>query len=137
MSDRFSKNSIIENFANNDYFFNNYINLNLIWNTGVGFGLLSTNATLLYNLTTFIIGIIIICIIYFAMKSTMYDKIMFSLIAGGAIGNIYDRIIYKAVPDFIDLHVKNFHWFTFNFADIFITIGVIFLLTKGVFIKNE
>ena len=60
------------------------------------------------------------------------------MILGGALGNIYDRIFYRAVPDFIDFHISNFHWFIFNFADIFITIGVIFMIIfEYIGINNE
>jgi signal peptidase II len=83
-----------------------------------------------------IIGTVILFIFYLALKSKFYEKIIYSLIAGGALGNYYDRLVFKAVPDFIDLHFYNFHWFTFNFADIFITIGIILLLTQNIFIKD-
>ncbi len=113
------------------------MNFNLVWNTGIGFGLLSFNSKYIYNSITILIGAVIIYLIYFAFKSKFIDKILFSMIIGGAIGNLYDRVIYFAVPDFVDIHYQNFHWFTFNIADIFITIGIIFLLTKDFLIKNE
>ena len=86
---------------------------------------------------TGIICFVIVFLIYLIIKSKTIDKILFSLILGGAIGNVYDRITYFAVPDFIDIHYKNFHWFTFNVADIFITIGILMILTKDLFFKNE
>ncbi len=108
----------------------------MIWNTGIGFGLLSFNSSLIYSLISSLIAGVIIFLIFLGLKSEIFDKIIFSLIVGGAIGNFYDRIIYKAVPDFIDFHLKSFHWFTFNVADIFITLGVILFLVEGIFIKK-
>ena len=78
----------------------------------------------------------LIALIYLIMKSKFIDKILFSLIIGGALGNFYDRVFYYAVPDFIDVHLNKFHWFTFNIADIFITVGIIILITKDLFFKN-
>ena len=134
--DRFSKIKILENFSENNFYVNEYINLNLIWNTGIGFGLLSMNNSIVYNLTTTIIGLVIAVLLYFLFKSKKFDRISLSLIIGGALGNLYDRISFKAVPDFIDIHYGNFHWFTFNCADIFITIGIIFFVI-GDFIKKD
>ena len=98
---------------------------------------MSSNSNILYNLTTFLIGSIIIFIFYLIIKSEIYEKMLFSLVAGGALGNFYDRIVYLAVPDFIDIHYQRFHWFTFNIADIFITLGLILLIVKEIFLKNE
>ena len=123
--DRFSKLKIITGFSESTYYVNDYINLNLIWNIGIGFGILSTNSSLLYNLVTALIGSVIIFLIYIFMTSTKLDKFIYSIIIGGALGNFYDRLVYKAVPDFVDIHYGNFHWFTFNVADIFISIGII------------
>ena len=134
--DRISKNYIINNFNDVTYYINDYININLIWNVGIGFGFLSTDSTLLYNLVTIFVGLVILYLIYIFVMSEYIDKSIFSLIIGGAFGNIYDRLTYKAVPDFIDLHYNNFHWFTFNVADIFITMGIIFFIIRGFFIKN-
>ena len=135
--DRISKIKIINQVSDNNVYINDFINFSLVWNTGVGFGLLSFNSSLIYNLITAIIGSIIIFILYLILKSLFFDKILFSLIAGGALGNFYDRISYYAVPDFIDMHYRSFHWFTFNIADIFITIGIIMLISKDLFLKNE
>ena len=130
--DRYTKSIIIKDFSNNIFFVNDYINFDLIWNTGIGFGLLSYNSSLIYNLITFLISIIILFLIFFALASKKNDKFIFSAIIGGALGNLYDRIVYSAVPDFIDLHYSNFHWFTFNVADMFITIGIITYLINGI-----
>ncbi len=135
--DRFTKFQIIEKFSDRKFFINDYLNLDLIWNTGIGFGLLSFDQSLIYTSITLFIGIVIIILFYIAIIGNVSEKIMYSLIIGGAIGNFYDRLAFNAVPDFIDLHYNNFHWFTFNFADIFITIGIIFLLTKSIFVKND
>ena len=123
--DRISKMIIIENFHSYNHYINEYLNINLVWNTGIGFGLLSYSSELLYNMLTILIFLVIMFLFYFALISNLKDKIAVSIIIGGACGNFYDRIIFNAVPDFIDLHVGTFHWFTFNVADIFITIGII------------
>jgi len=134
--DRISKIKIINDYSENTYLLSDFINIDLIWNTGIGFGLFSSDSLLIYNLVTILVGIVIIMLFIIAITSKMNDKIIFSIIIGGAIGNFYDRLTYNAVPDFIDLHYNNFHWFTFNIADIFITLGVIFFLMKGYLIKN-
>tara|TARA_X000001036_G_C20582492_1_gene767333 strand:- start:147 stop:647 length:501 start_codon:yes stop_codon:yes gene_type:complete len=136
--DRITKIKIINHqLSNPQIFINDFVNLNLVWNTGIGFGLLSSQTNLIYNLISAVIFIIILFIIYIIVKSKFVDKILFSLILGGAIGNFYDRLAYFAVPDFIDLHYQNFHWFTFNIADIFITIGILIIICKELFYKNE
>tara|TARA_A100000164_G_C21618929_1_gene635647 strand:- start:37 stop:537 length:501 start_codon:yes stop_codon:yes gene_type:complete len=136
--DRFTKIKIIElQTNNNSLFLNEYINLDLVWNTGIGFGLLSSDSNVIYNLITGVICFVIIFLIYIVTKSKMIDKILFSLILGGALGNVYDRFTYFAVPDFIDIHYKNFHWFTFNIADIFITVGILVFITKDLLFKDE
>ena len=118
------------------YFLNKFVNLDLIWNTGIGFGLLSFDSLVIYNSITILIGLIILYLSYIAIASETMDKLIFSIIIGGAFGNFYDRLLYNAVPDFIDVHYNNFHWFTFNVADIFITLGIIFFVTRGFFEKN-
>ena len=133
--DRISKIKIISNLeSSNSIFINDYLNFDLIWNTGVAFGLLSQNANIYYHIITFLIFLVIILLGYLIFKEDFFEKIFLSLILGGALGNFYDRLFYFAVPDFIDLHIDNFHWFTFNIADIFITIGVIFLISKDLFL---
>jgi len=134
--DRYTKLFILNNFNEHTYYLNNYINLDLVWNTGIGFGLLSNDSYLIYNLISFTIGIVILILIYVMLLSKNLDKIIYSIIIGGAFGNFYDRLVYNAVPDFIDLHYQNFHWFVFNVADIFITIGIMILLISGVFKNN-
>lgn len=136
--DRISKIKIIKNEnINNNIYINDYLNFDLIWNTGIGFGFLSTDSNLIYNSITAIIGTVIIFLIYLIAKVKMYDKILLSLVLGGALGNFYDRVMYFAVPDFIDIHYNNFHWFTFNIADIFITIGIVIYILRDLFNKNE
>ena len=134
--DRFSKYIIIKNFGNSEKFFNNYINLDLIWNTGIGFGIFSTSSSIIYNLITLLIGIVILYLFYISIISKKIDKLIYCIIIGGALGNIYDRIVFQAVPDFIDIHYKNFHWFTFNFADIFISVGIISFILKSFFVND-
>tara|TARA_B100000963_G_scaffold171378_1_gene149064 strand:+ start:207 stop:698 length:492 start_codon:yes stop_codon:yes gene_type:complete len=134
--DRYSKFEIINNFSNNSVYLNDFINFDLIWNIGIGFGFLSTSSTLVYNLVTTLICLVIIFIICIFITSKKLDKFIYSIVIGGALGNLYDRFVYNAVPDFIDIHYNNFHWFTFNVADIFITIGILILILRNIFVKN-
>ena len=134
--DRYSKIEIINNFSDTSIYLNDFLNFELIWNTGIGFGLLSFDLNMIYNFITTIISLVILSLFYFMFKSSKVDKLILAVIIGGALGNLYDRINYSAVPDFIDLHYKNFHWFTFNVADIFITLGILVYLVTG-FKKNE
>ena len=134
--DRISKINIINHFNDGTHFLNDFVNFDLIWNTGIGFGLLSSESSFIYSLITFIISSLILFLFYLAIISDKSDKIIYSIIIGGALGNIYDRLVYNAVPDFINLHYENFHWFIFNVADIFITLGIIFFVMKGFFEKN-
>ena len=134
--ERYKKNEVIINFSENVFFINNFINIDLIWNTGIGFGFLSTESSLIYNLVSALVGVVIVILCYFIIISKVTDKLIYSIIIGGAIGNFYDRLIFNAVPDFIDLHYDRYHWFTFNVADIFITLGIIIFLTNE-FLKNK
>ena len=129
--DRLSKIYVIfidNKFSGSEIFSSKFLNINLIWNEGIAFGLLSFNEKIFYNLLTFIILIIILIIFFMVLKSYGLKKYSLLMILGGALGNVYDRIFYGAVPDFIDFHIGNFHWFIFNVADIFITLGVIFMI---------
>ena len=114
-----------------------YLNLFLIWNKGIAFGLLSIDGSIIYNSITILIGLIIIAIFFMMLKNNNIQRYFFALIAGGALGNFYDRVVYTAVPDFIDLHFYGFHWFVFNVADIFITIGVFCLILVELFFNNK
>ena len=134
--DRYTKLLILNNFNENSYYLNDFLNLDLIWNIGIGFGLLSTKSSLFYNLVTILIGIVILLLCYFFIISNKIDKLIFSIIIGGALGNFFDRILYKAVPVFVDLLYNNFHLFTFNVADIFITIGILVFIIRGFWVKN-
>jgi|TARA_B110000259_G_scaffold55098_1_gene64876 signal peptidase II len=133
--DRVSKIKIINHQKNNEgsLFINDYLNFDLVWNTGIGFGLFSQNGNIYYHGISLLIFLVIIFLSYLISRASFYDKNLYSLILGGALGNFYDRLFYFAVPDFIDIHVNDFHWFTFNIADIFITIGVISLISKDLF----
>ena len=137
--DRVTKIKIINYQVENTkvIFVNNYLNLDLIWNTGIGFGLLKSNTALFYNLISTLIGLVVIILFFLALRSKSFDKIIYSIIIGGALGNFYDRVFYNAVPDFIDIHYRNFHWFTFNIADIFITLGIIALIIYDFFKINK
>ena len=134
--DRITKIKILNNFSEKTFIINDYINIDLIWNIGIGFGLLSTDSNIFYHITSTVIGLIILSLVYFLVVSEKTDKLIYSLIIGGALGNFYDRLVYKAVPDFIDLHYDNFHWFTFNVADIFISMGIILFLLRSFFTKE-
>ena len=129
--DRLSKIYVIyldKKFLGSELLSSKFLNIRLIWNEGIAFGLLSFNETIFYNALTFLILIIILIIFFMLSKSNGIKKFSLMMILGGAIGNVYDRIFYKAVPDFLDFHIGNFHWFIFNVADIFITLGVIFMI---------
>ena len=136
--DRISKIKIIKHQQENSLIYiNDFINFDLVWNIGIGFGLLSSDSNLIYNSITLVICMVIFFLVYLIIQSKLIDKILFSLILGGALGNFYDRLTYKAVPDFIDIHYDTFHWFTFNIADIFISLSIVLLIIKDLFLKNE
>jgi len=119
-----------------DVYISPYLNLYLIWNTGVGFGILSSNQDFFYNSITFIIILINIFILFMLLKYKDYRVFFWLMILGGSLGNLYDRIYYRAVPDFIDFHYESFHWFVFNVADIFISLGVACLIFAEVFFNK-
>ena len=138
--DRISKILIIkksQKIMGSEIFSSRFINFELVWNKGIAFGLFSLEGGLLYQIISLLIFLIIIILIYFILKSNGFEKFGFILILGGALGNLFDRIFYKAVPDFIDLHINDFHWFIFNIADIFITIGVLCLILVEIFFKKK
>lgn len=135
--DRISKILILKNFLNNsssEIYINSFLNFSLVWNSGIGFGILQLEANIFYLLISIIITAINLILIYWMLTSSNYlESIFISIILGGALGNLFDRYYYSSVPDFIDLHYESFHWFTFNIADIFITIGIIGLITIDLF----
>ena len=139
--DRLSKIYVIELDKNNlgsDIFNSAYLNIVLIWNKGIAFGLLSFSESYLYNIISLIIAIIIIVLVIMSLKSQGFKRYSLLMIVGGALGNLHDRIFFNAVPDFIDFHIGNFHWFIFNVSDIFITLGVISMIVLELFDnKNE
>ena len=110
-----------------------FLNLNLIWNDGIAFGLFSFDQNLYYNILTIFIFLIILIIVWLMLNSKGFEQLSFILIIGGSLGNIFDRFYYSAVPDFIDIHFNNYHWFIFNVADIFITLGILFLISIEIF----
>ena len=138
--DRISKYSILE-LTNSTEKLNisitPFLNFNLVWNSGIAFGLFSFNEDFYYNIITSLIIIITVVILFYAMKSNGIEKIGFSMIFGGSLGNIFDRLYYTAVVDFIDIHINNIHWFIFNIADIFICLGVITLITIELFGRKK
>jgi len=113
-----------------------FLNFQLIWNNGIAFGLFSFEQDFYYNLFTLLIITITSIIIWLSYKADGLEKISYLMIIGGSLGNIFDRIFYSSVPDFIDISINNFHWFIFNVADIFITIGVILLIILEFFKKK-
>ena len=117
-------------------FISQFLNINLVWNDGIAFGLFSFEKEIYYNILTAVIILITLIIFWMITKTEKLEKIAFITIFGGSLGNIFDRLYYKSVPDFIDIHFNNFHWFIFNVADIFITSGVILLISLEVFKKN-
>ena len=138
--DRISKIYVIyldKKFLGSEIFSSKYLNINLIWNDGIAFGLFSFEKNSLYNFLTLIIIVIIIIIILMTAKAKGIKKYSLLMILGGAIGNVFDRLFNRSVPDFIDFHVGNFHWFIFNIADVFITIGVIFMILIEIIGNNR
>jgi len=138
--DRLSKSYVIQLDKNNlgsDIFNSAYLNIVLIWNKGIAFGLLSFNESYLYNIISSIIAIIIIVLVIMSLKSQGFKRYSLLMIVGGALGNLHDRIFFNAVPDFIDFHIGNFHWFIFNVSDIFITLGVISIIIEELIDKDK
>ena len=135
--DRISKILILKNFSNHsssEIYFNSFLNFSLVWNSGIGFGILQIEPNIFYSIISIIITIINLILIYWMLTSSNYlESIFISIILGGSLGNLFDRYYYSSVPDFIDLHYESFHWFTFNIADIFITIGIIGLIIIDLF----
>ena len=117
-----------ENGTDIDFYINSFLNFYLVWNSGIGFGLVSMEANIYYHILTGIIVLVNAVLVYLLVKSKDLYTYMLALIIGGSLGNLFDRIYYHAVPDFIDFHFANYHWFIFNIADIFITLGIIGLL---------
>ena len=120
-----------------DFYVYPFLNFQLVWNTGIGFGLVSMEASIFYHVLTLIIAFVIIGLIFYLVKSKAVYAYLIALVIGGALGNLFDRIYYYAVPDFIDLHLGNYHWFTFNVADIFITVGITGLIATELLKKKE
>ena len=139
--DRFTKLwviSYVEKTENNfSLFLTSFLNIELIWNEGIAFGILSFEQDRYYFLITIIILLVILLLFWWLVNSAGVEKFALSLILGGAIGNVVDRIYFMAVPDFIDFHINNFHWFVFNIADIFITIGITIMLINEFKKKND
>ena len=137
--DRASKILIIKSShlnGNSNLEITQFLNLNLIWNEGIAFGLFSFEQKIYYNLMTLLIVFITLVILWMILKTSSFEKFAYMMIFGGSLGNIFDRIQYSAVPDFIDFHINNFHWFIFNVADIFISVGVLLLIYLEIFKKK-
>ena len=137
--DRISKIYVIfknEKSLSIELFESKYLNINLIWNEGIAFGLLSFDEKLYYNLLTSLICLITLILLWMIIRTKGIEKLAFMMIFGGSLGNIFDRLYYSSVPDFIDIHFSNFHWFIFNVADIFISLGVILLVYLEIFKKK-
>ena len=136
--DRISKIYVIKLIQTNEreLLINDFLNITLNWNRGIGFGLLSYDATLIYHIISALILLIIIYLIYLMVRSDNFVKLVLASIIGGAVGNLFDRLTYFAVPDFIDIHFKSYHWFTFNVADIFISIGIFLMIISEFFLKK-
>ena len=138
--DRVSKLLIIsspETYEQNGTSVTSFLNFNLIWNEGIAFGLFSFDEKLYYNLLTIFICLITVVIIWLMLRSERLEKFSYIMIIGGSLGNIFDRVFYSAVPDFIDIHINNFHWFIFNVADIFITLGILCLVIFEILGKKK
>ena len=136
--DQITKKLIIGYFDTNNsiIFLTSFLNFDLIWNDGIAFGLLGFDNQSSYNSVTFIIGLVILIVFYFIIISENHMSYFYSMVAGGALGNFIDRIRFSAVPDFIDFHIGDYHWFVFNIADIFISLGVFCLIIAEIFYKK-
>ena len=126
-----------KNNLGSDIFNSAYLNIVLIWNKGIAFGLLSFNEDYLYNILSVIISMIVVVLVIMSIKSQGFKRYSLLMVIGGALGNLHDRIFFKAVPDFIDFHIGSFHWFIFNVSDIFITFGIIFLIVLEISSNKE
>ena len=138
--DRTSKNYILNLFFETQFqeiYLSEFINIYFIWNKGIAFGLLNFEDQLIYNFISYFIVFISLIILFFAFKNRDHSGFFFAMILGGSLGNLFDRFKYSAVPDFIDLHIGNFHWFIFNVADIFITTGVVCLIFVELFYNKK
>ena len=138
--DRITKKIVIDLHQDNfgqQIFSSEYLNISLIWNQGIAFGLFPFNENYIYNILTALIALVIFVILLMIIKNEGFKRFSLIMIMGGALGNLYDRIFFLAVPDFLDFHVGNFHWFVFNVADIFITIGVIFMILIEIIDNNK
>ena len=120
-----------------DFYINSFLNFYLVWNTGIGFGLASMEKGIYYHALTLLIIAVNFAIIYFLIKSKGIYSYLLAIIIGGSLGNLFDRLYYFAVPDFIDFHIGNYHWFIFNVADIFITVGIIGIIIIELFKKEN
>ncbi len=129
--------NIVENDGIVDIYVNDFLNIILAWNTGIGFGLLSFEKSAIYNVVTMLIVLVNIAILYLALKFNNLKSYLFIMILGGSLGNLFDRIYYSAVPDFIDLNYNNFHWFVFNVADIFISTVILCLILVELFFNKH
>ena len=138
--DRISKIYVIniaETYGKVDIYLNQFINIILVWNTGIGFGLLSFEKQFIYNLITLIIVLVNLVILYLGIKASNFKGLIFFVILGGSLGNLFDRLYYSAVPDFIDLNYNDFHWFIFNVADIIISFGILCLIFVELFFNKK
>lgn len=138
--DRISKIYVVDKFNenfDNSLFESKFLNIYLIWNEGIAFGLMSFDDKTFYNILTTIIILVTLIVLYISYKNVGLKRYALLCIFGGSVGNLFDRIFYNAVPDFIDFHIKEFHWFIFNFADVFITLGVIIMIMTELFGSNK
>ena len=138
--DRISKLYIIyldKNNLNSDIFTSTYLNITLIWNRGIAFGFFSFDRNTFYNVLSAVIAFVIFILLMMAIKNSGLKRYSLLIIIGGALGNLHDRLFFSAVPDFIDFHIGDFHWFIFNVSDIFITVGVIGMILLEIVVNNK
>ena len=120
-----------------DFYIYPFLNFYLVWNTGIGFGLASMQINIYYHILTTIIVFVNIGLAYLLYKSRGLYSYLIAIIIGGSLGNLFDRMYYYAVPDFIDFHLGDYHWFVFNVADIFISVGIVFLIMQELLTKKK
>ena len=134
ISKNFIQNYMLNNFSEIEIF--PFLKLTLVYNSGIAFGMLNELGKLMPTIFAFIAILIALLILIWSIYNKKYYIVM-GLIAGGAVGNALDRFRNQAVVDFIDIYWKNYHWPTFNIADISISLGVFFFIYAEFFNRKE
>ena len=109
-----------------------------VWNRGVSFGLFDNDSVWTPMLLSLLaVGISIVLMVWLRRAEGKWLALGLGMVIGGAVGNVIDRAVWRAVFDFLDFHVAGYHWPAFNVADAAITVGVVLILTEGLFAKDR